>query len=45
MATQMHQHPHSSAQVAGHPFHPMMIPFPIAFFVCTLASDIVYSVT
>jgi uncharacterized membrane protein len=45
MATQMHQHPHSTAQVAGHPIHPMLIPFPIAFFVGTLATDIVYSVT
>jgi uncharacterized membrane protein len=43
MATQMHQHPHSTAQVAGHPIHPMLIPFPIAFFVGTLVIDIVYT--
>ena len=35
--------PHSTVQVAGHPIHPMLIPFPIAFFVGTLATDIVYS--
>lgn len=35
--------PHSTAQVAGHPIHPMLIPFPIAFFVGTLVTDIVYS--
>ncbi len=35
--------PHSTARIAGHPIHPMLIPFPIAFFVGTLATDIVYS--
>ena len=34
--------PKSTAKVAGHPLHPMVIPFPIAFFVSTLATDIVY---
>lgn len=43
MATQMHQHPHSTAQIAGHPIHPMLIPFPIALFVGTLVIDIVYT--
>jgi uncharacterized membrane protein len=45
MATQTHPHPHSTAQVAGHPIHPMLIPFPIAFFVGTLATDIVLAAT
>jgi hypothetical protein len=27
------QNPRSTAQIAGHPIHPMLIPFPIAFFV------------
>ena len=27
--------PKSTAQIAGHPLHPMIIPFPIAFFVST----------
>jgi uncharacterized membrane protein len=34
--------PHSTAKVAGHPLHPMIIPFPIAFFVSALVTDIVY---
>ena len=45
MATQMHQHPRSTAQIAGHPIHSMLIPFPIALFVGTLVVDIVFSVT
>jgi uncharacterized membrane protein len=34
--------PKSTAKVAGHPLHPMIIPFPIAFFVSTLATDLIY---
>lgn len=34
--------PHSTAQIAGHPIHPMLVPFPIAFFVATLVCDLVY---
>ena len=34
--------PKSTAQVAGHPIHPMLIPFPIAFFVSTFVCDLVY---
>jgi uncharacterized membrane protein len=45
MASRMHQNPHSTAQVAGHPIHPMLIPFPIAFFVGTLVTDIVLAAT
>jgi uncharacterized membrane protein len=41
----MHQHPHSTAQIGGHPIHPMLIPFPIAFFIGTLATDIVLAIT
>lgn len=37
--------PRSTAQIAGHPLHPMLVPFPIAFFVGTLVSDIAYSAT
>ncbi|KRC82208.1 DUF2231 domain-containing protein [Sphingomonas sp. Root241] len=37
--------PRSTAKIAGHPIHPMLIPFPIAFFVGTLAVDIAYSQT
>jgi uncharacterized membrane protein len=34
--------PRSTAQIAGHPFHPMLVPFPIACFVGTLITDIAY---
>src|SRR3954465_14516329 len=37
--------PHSTAQIAGHPIHPMLVPFPIAFFTATLACDLVYRQT
>jgi len=35
-------HPRSIARIAGHPIHPMLVPFPIAFFVGTLVSDLLY---
>lgn len=34
--------PKSTAKVAGHPIHPMLIPFPIAFLVGALVSDLVF---
>ena len=34
--------PHSTAQVAGHPLHPMIVPFPIAFFVAAFVTDLVF---
>jgi uncharacterized membrane protein len=34
--------PRSTASIGGHPIHPMLIPFPIAFFVATLVCDVVY---
>lgn len=34
--------PRSTASIAGHPIHPMLIPFPIAFFVGTFAADVAY---
>jgi uncharacterized membrane protein len=37
--------PKSTAQIAGHPLHPMIIPFPVAFLVGALATDIAYSQT
>jgi len=36
------RNPVSTAKIAGHPLHPMLIPFPIAFFVATLVSDLVF---
>lgn len=35
--------PKSTLSVAGHPLHPMLVPFPIAFFVGTLVTDVVHS--
>ena len=37
-----HANPKSTAKIAGHPIHPMLIPFPIAGFVGTFVSDLVY---
>jgi uncharacterized membrane protein len=37
--------PQSTAQIAGHPIHPMLIPFPIAFFVATFACDLAFWAT
>lgn len=34
--------PHSTAEIAGHPVHPMLIPFPIALFTATFVSDLFY---
>jgi uncharacterized membrane protein len=34
--------PRSTASIAGHPIHPMLIPFPIAFFVATFVCDLAY---
>jgi uncharacterized membrane protein len=34
--------PQSTAQIAGHPIHPMLIPFPIAFLVGTLVTDLIF---
>ncbi|MEX0732813.1 MAG: DUF2231 domain-containing protein [Aquisalimonadaceae bacterium] len=36
---------HSQVAVAGHPIHPMLITFPVAFYSALLASDIAYLVT
>jgi len=38
----MPENPHSTAKVAGHPLHPMIIPFPIAFLVSAFVTDLVY---
>jgi uncharacterized membrane protein len=34
--------PRSTARIAGHPIHPMLVPFPIACFVGVLITDIAY---
>ena len=34
--------PKTTAQIAGHPIHPMLIPFPIAFLVATFVCDLIF---
>jgi uncharacterized membrane protein len=36
------RNPQSTAQIAGHPVHPMLVPFPIAFFVATFLCDLAF---
>ena len=36
------RNPQTTARIAGHPIHPMLIPFPIAFLVATLVCDLVF---
>ena len=38
----MSRNPQSTARIAGHPIHPMLIPFPVAFLVATFACDVVF---
>lgn len=35
---------YSKIKIAGHPVHPMLIPFPVAFYTATLAAFITYAV-
>ena len=39
------ENPKSTVKIAGHPIHPMLVPFPIACFVGTLVTDIAYAKT
>ena len=34
--------PRSTAKIAGHPLHPMLIPFPIVFFVSAFITDLAF---
>jgi uncharacterized membrane protein len=34
--------PSTTANIADHPIHPMLIPFPIAFLVATLVCDLIF---
>lgn len=36
------RHPRSTAQIAGHPIHPMLVPFPIAFWLAALVCDVTF---
>lgn len=42
MARYNHDGVESTASIFGHPIHPMLIPFPIAFLVGALATDLAY---
>jgi uncharacterized membrane protein len=35
-------HPRSTARIAGHPIHPMLIPFPIVCFIGAFVTDLVF---
>ena len=37
--------PRSTAQIAGHPLHPLMIPFPMVGFISAFATDVAFKVT
>ena len=39
----LHGHPQSTAKIAGHPIHPMLVPFPIVCFILTFVLDILYT--
>lgn len=39
------ENPRSTARIAGHPIHAMLVPIPIACFVITLFSDLAYAAT
>jgi uncharacterized membrane protein len=38
----LHRHPQSTAKIAGHPIHPMLVQFPIVCFIGVLVTDIVF---
>lgn len=38
----MTDNPRSTARIAGHPIHPMLVPIPITCFIGTLITDLVY---
>jgi uncharacterized membrane protein len=42
---QLSDNPRSTIQIGGHPIHVMLVPFVIAFYTGTFASDIVFAAT
>ena len=36
---------YSKAKLAGHPIHPMLVAFPIAFYTATVVTLIIYAAT
>ncbi|WP_309088710.1 DUF2231 domain-containing protein [Phenylobacterium sp.] len=45
MRDDLDRYPRSRASIAGHPLHPMVIPFPITLFVAAFATDVGFLVT
>lgn len=39
----IHDHPRSTARIATHPIHPMLVPFPIVCFIGAFVADIMYT--
>jgi len=37
------RHPRSTAKIADHPIHPMLVPFPIVCFIGVFITDVVYT--
>lgn len=37
-----HDNPRSTAKIAGHPIHPVLVPFPIVCFIGTFATDVAF---
>src|SRR5690348_3373199 len=42
MAVRTTHNPHSTASIGGHPIHPMLVQFPIVFFISVLICDLVF---
>lgn len=38
----IHDHPRSTARIATHPIHPMLVPFPIVCFIGAFVTDLLY---
>ena len=39
----IHDHPRSTARIATHPIHPMLVPFPIVCFILAFVVDVLYT--
>ena len=39
----VHDHPRSTARIAGHPIHPMLVPFPIVCFIGAFVADVMFT--
>ena len=38
----LHAHPQSTVKIGSHPLHPMLVPFPIAFWTAAFVTDIAF---